>query len=175
MCGRYQTPDEDGVEVRPGDETIVETAQGKKRLHWGVKLQKSSRLIINARSETAQTKPLFRTAMQQGRCIVAASRFFEWDAKKRCHAFTSGQNETLYMAGLYLKTNDGKESLVILTQAARNGCEKVHSRMPCLLPSAEYRYLWLHDNALSPELLCMDAPLTIQQVVSKEEQLHFLP
>jgi putative SOS response-associated peptidase YedK len=34
--------------------------------------------IINARSETAATKPSFRVSFKSRRCLVVADRFYEW-------------------------------------------------------------------------------------------------
>ena len=172
MCGRYQTSDDAQREIRPGDLAVIIAAKGEKQLHWGVKAP-DNRLIINARSETAHTKPMFRNAMLRGRCIVKASAFFEWDAKKHCHAFASPNGEALYMAALFMLTDDGSERFVILTQPAKNGAEKVHPRMPCLLQSSEYRHLWLHDDDMAPHLLNEDAKLTIQQLPADAEQLDF--
>lgn len=173
MCGRYKVPGED-TEIRPGDEAFVITLLGERRIRWGVKMQDSGRLLINSRSETAHQKPMFQHAMRQGRCIAAASSFFEWDNQKRCHAFASPQGDTLYMAALYMKTDDGTERFTILTREARNGCEKVHPRMPCLLPSEEYRYLWLHDDGLASQLLNADVPLEMKRIPDKIEQINFL-
>ena len=168
MCGRYQTLDE--REVRPGDRAVIMTSSGERTLRWGLKLQGDSRLLINARCETATQKPAFRHAMHQGRCIVSAKAFYEWDAKKHRHAFTSPQGDTLYMAGLYMMTDDGEERFVILTQPAQNGAENVHPRMPCLLPSSEYRYLWLHNDDVAAELMQEYVPLKIERIPEEAEQ-----
>ena len=47
-------------------------------MKWGYSLQ-NSRPVINARSETADQKPLFRDGMEQRRCLIPASWYFEWD------------------------------------------------------------------------------------------------
>ena len=62
-------------------------AQDRRRhldmLHWGLvpfwadDVAIGNRLI-NARSDTAATKPAFRAAMRDRRCLVVADGFFEW-------------------------------------------------------------------------------------------------
>ena len=67
---------------------------GKERevrlLHWGLipswaKDSKTGYSLINARGETLDTKPAFRSAFIHRRLIIPASYFFEWkhDAKEK--------------------------------------------------------------------------------------------
>ena len=39
--------------------------------------------LINCRSESAATKPAFRRAFKERRCLVPASGFFEWQAVQK--------------------------------------------------------------------------------------------
>lgn len=170
MCGRYLTPDE--KEIRPGDIAEVLLSSGKRCIHWGLKLS-NNQLLINARSETAAHKPLFQRAMLHGRCIIAASSFYEWDEKKRCHVFTSSNNDAIYMAALILPSDDGKDHFVILTQSAQGEARSVHPRMPCLLPTPECRHLWLNDDMLAPHLLAENMELNVKRRQTDNEQLDF--
>ncbi len=168
MCGRYQTPDE--KEIRPGDTALVYTAQGTEHMYWGIS-SIDKKLIINARSETAAEKPLFRQAMKTGRAYIEASAFFEWDGHKRCHAFTTPDQAKIYLAALYIQVQDGQKRFAILTQPAQENAKSIHPRMPCFLPSEEYRHLWLYNNELAPALLNELQPLQIERIQREAEQI----
>ena len=47
---------------------------------WFARDTKGAAHMINAQSETADTKPAFRDAWQKGRCLVVADGFYEWQA-----------------------------------------------------------------------------------------------
>ena len=167
MCGRYRAPDE--KEIRPGDCALVYTAAGAEEMRWGIPLA-NKKLIINARCETAADKPLFRQALKEGRAVIEASAFFEWDDRKRCHAFTAVERQKIYLAALYTLSQDGQKQFTILTQPAQGEAQRVHPRMPCFLPSDEYRHLWLHNDELAPALLQETQPLRIERVLRDVEQ-----
>ncbi len=44
---------------------------------WGFTLPRSSSHMVNARMETASTKPTFKESWERRRCIVPASYYFE--------------------------------------------------------------------------------------------------
>ena len=156
MCGRYQLMDENGEkrDVFPSEEVTVLTAQGPQQMRWGFSLPGGGkRLLINARAESADQKMTFSPLLRASRCIVPAATFYEWDGEKHPHIFGLAGENTLYMAGLYRTEPDGGKRFVILTRAADRTVAPVHPRMPCLLPSGEYRHLWLHSDVLAPSLL----------------------
>ena len=97
MCGRYfidsgeptmgtmlsalspETPIRGG-EVFPSNMAPVITRHGElTTMLWGFPRFDGKGLMINARSETAAEKPMFRTSMQYGRCLIPASWYFEWE------------------------------------------------------------------------------------------------
>jgi putative SOS response-associated peptidase YedK len=49
--------------------------------------------MINARSETAATKPAFHDALKSRRCLIPADGFYEWkrDGKKQAAVLLRGQ------------------------------------------------------------------------------------
>lgn len=49
-------------------------------MRWGYAFP-NGRPIINARSETAAQKPMFKDGMRQRRCVIPASHYFEWERR----------------------------------------------------------------------------------------------
>ncbi len=74
--------------IDPGQKilNIVELEDGSRKavnLFWGLvpswaKDKKNSSHLINARMETVQEKPSFRSAFKHRRCLIPANGFFEF-------------------------------------------------------------------------------------------------
>ena len=118
-------------------------------MRWGFARPGGGRAVINARSETAQEKAMFRGA---GRCLLPASGFYEWGGEqKRRYAFAR-PGGVIYMAGLWRREADGEKRFVILTREATAEAARVHARMPVLF-DGELRRAWLDARNPLPELL----------------------
>jgi len=101
--------------------------------------------MINARSETAADKPAFRAAFRRRRCLVPATGFYEWrkldDGSKQPLSITMADREPFAMAGLWeaWASPDGAlETFTILTCPANEALERVHDRMPVILPREQW-------------------------------------
>jgi putative SOS response-associated peptidase YedK len=60
--------------------------------------------MINARSETASTKPAFRDPLKFRRCLIPADGFYEWkktDSSKQPFCFEVSEGELFAFAGLW--------------------------------------------------------------------------
>ena len=71
-------------EVRPTDivPVIAPNRSGARAVFpmvWGFSLPRSSSPLVNARVETAGTKPTFKESWERRRCIIPASYYFEWE------------------------------------------------------------------------------------------------
>jgi putative SOS response-associated peptidase YedK len=139
-----------------------------KTMRWGLvpmwaKDIKIGNQAINARVETAATKPLFRGAWKERRCLVPASGFYEWKT------FPSGETKSrsfkqpfyisrkdglpLTFAGLWEKWKDGMLSFTILTTEAYEGIRDLHTRMPVMLaPEGFEPWLSGEDPIVDPNL-----------------------
>jgi putative SOS response-associated peptidase YedK len=110
--------------------------------------------LINARVETAAEKPAFRDSFTARRCIIPAEGFYEWEPKDRGklpHYFFDVQQRPLAMAGLWSSwkdpdSGDRLRTCTILTGDPDPVVERVHDRMPVILPDT----VW--DAWLDPEI-----------------------
>lgn len=174
MCGRYYIEIDDEeirgainriaeeTVKRPGDKTVktsgeifptdtVPVQTGVLQytpMKWGF-TGFNNKPVINARSETAVEKPMFRASMLERRCLIPASGYYEWQkdgrrkTKYRCYI----PNETIYLAGCYRpEKNSSLSSFVILTREAVNGLEAIHDRMPVIIPK-EHMSTWLNKTS----------------------------
>jgi putative SOS response-associated peptidase YedK len=105
--------------------------------------------MINARSETAATKPAFREALRLRRCLIPADGFYEWEKKgkvKQPYCFEINSGELFAFAGIWDLWNDasGKtlETCSILTTTPNAVTSSVHDRMPVILNRDSYE-VWL--------------------------------
>lgn len=145
-------------EIFPGDAAAVialNRRRGKSAfvMRWGYHVGK--RLMINARSESAMDRPMFRESMAQRRCLIPASAYYEWDhrpAKPAKMIFWPDGQQMLYLAGLYrLEADSGQPVFTVLTRPAAEDVACFHHRMPVILPSA-LTDAWL-DHASDPGAL----------------------
>jgi putative SOS response-associated peptidase YedK len=105
--------------------------------------------LINARSETAASKPAFGDALKSRRCLIPADGFYEWKKlpkAKQPFCFVLQDESIFAFAGLWdrWKDPDGNliESCSILTTSPNELLAGVHDRMPVILPPDDYD-LWL--------------------------------
>lgn len=113
---------------------------------WGLKTPKA--FLINARSETVQSRPTFRQLLAQHRLVVPLNGYYEWDQTTRQPYYIApADGEPAWALGLYQPGPDGARA-VILTEAADPQLESIHPRMPVLVdhPRAE---AWL--RRLTPQ------------------------
>lgn len=128
---------------------------------WADDLSIGSRMI-NARVETAATKPSFRRAFARRRCIVPVDGFYEWRAAgegrpKQPFFIHRRDHEPLAVAGLWETWQDRSDpaspvvaTCALLTTEATGPMVDVHHRMPVLVGPTTWDR-WLAEDLHDPE------------------------
>ena len=133
-------------DIRPTDIAPVIAPSSRDRslgsfpMQWGFTHPKRGMLVFNTRMETAQEREMFAGSINDRRCLVPASLYYEWKKidpkRKERYAFRAEDGSPLYMAGLYIRTSDQHRlpCFTILTQDAEKTIRDLHPRMPVLVP-----------------------------------------
>lgn len=133
---------------------------------------------INARAETAATKPSFREPLRKQRCLVPADAFYEWRRlakEKQPVCFEVGAGTVFAFAGLWDSSQGPgglvRETWTILTTTPNDLLADVHDRMPVILHVDHYDR-WLDPGMLDAEAVMAllrphDASLMRRYPVSK--------
>ena len=174
MCGRFagfrplealidhfpvdvcQVQATENFNVAPG-QAVLAIARYQEQNHlvkfnWGLvpawaKDKRIGNRMINARSETAATKPSFRAAFRKRRCLILADGFYEWQGdkgNKQPMFLTLPDGSPFAFAGLWETwDNRGQEeepyrSCTILTREASDSVRTIHHRMPVILKPEAY-------------------------------------
>lgn len=126
--------------------------------HWWKDAQPPRFATINARSEEAAVKPLWRDAWQRQRCLVPATHWYEWQAAgghKIPHAHAPADGSGFLFAGLWSHWRPAgggvtRLTCAIITRDAAPALAHIHPRMPVILqPEAWHR--WLTPERRPPE------------------------
>jgi len=145
--------------IAPSQPVAVVRAEPTGRLAlsllvWGLlpaATAEPKRPLINARAETAWSKPSFRDAFARRRCLVPASGFYEWAGsgkKRQPWYFRMASGRPFAFAGLWEPPFDPREpaTVTILTTEPNELARPVHDRMPVILDPDGYRR-WLDPRA----------------------------
>src|SRR5580704_9395637 len=119
--------------IRDGDEREFFKAKWGLIPSWA-KDAKIGASCINARVETVDTKPAFRSAFKRRRCLVVADGYYEWRKSDKQPFYISAESgQPMAFAGLWeaWKSPDGPvESCTIITTEATDSMGELHDRMP---------------------------------------------
>jgi putative SOS response-associated peptidase YedK len=162
----------DRFNVAPTDEVAAVVEHHGERtvdaFRWGLvpffaKTAKDGARLINARSETVETSPAFRSAFARHRCIIPADAFYEWRRERdptsgrvlRSEPFAvrRSDGEPLALAGLWSgwrhpETAARLYTCSILTTVPNELVASLHDRMPVVLDRTDWD-AWL-DEATAP-------------------------
>lgn len=153
--------------IAPTQNVIVIADDGSrsmKQMKWGLipswaKDPAIGNRMINARVETIDEKPSFRTALKKRRCLIPADGFYEWQKLgkvKQPVRIVLKSREPFGFAGLWdswtSPANEMIQSCTIITTAANELIQPVHDRMPVIL-NREDEAQWLDPKLDDPEKL----------------------
>jgi putative SOS response-associated peptidase YedK len=126
--------------------------------HWAKQL-KGTRQPINARIEGVASSRMFGDAFVRRRCLLPADGFYEWQARgegqrKQPFHIASPDGSPLAFAGIWTVWRDPQApdatplySAAIITTAAHGEMERIHERMPVILPPS----LWSEWLTATPD------------------------
>jgi putative SOS response-associated peptidase YedK len=163
-----------------GDSGPQDVARELRVVRWGLvpswaKDVSIGSRMINARSETVDSKPSFRQAFTRRRCLLPADGFYEWqqvaeNGKKRKQPYFihPADGGVLAFAGLYEIWRDRSYpddhprawlwTSTIITTRAEDNVGQIHDRMPMVIEPARWAD-WLDPgNSNKADLLALLAP-----------------
>ena len=124
---------------------------------WAKDIRIGSRMI-NARAETVDSKPAFRAAFRQRRCLVPADGWFEWarvEGGKQPYYVTLADGTPISFAGLWERWNrEGElvETFTIITTEAVPELVGIHNRQPAIV-APDHHAEWLDPASPATRLL----------------------
>lgn len=108
--------------------------------------------LINARSESIEEKPAFKTAFSQRRCLIPANGFYEWKKQgkhKIPFRIFLKTEEIFAIAGIWETWIDAEDkplsSFSIITTAPNSLMKDIHNRMPVILNKNDEQ-AWLFEK-----------------------------
>jgi putative SOS response-associated peptidase YedK len=137
----------------------VESLRELRPLRWGLvpswaKDRGIGAKMINARAETVDEKPSFRTAFSRQRCLIPADGYYEWittESGKQPMLIEQSTHQPYCFAGLWEQNRSlpfDKDSeptqakplvtCTIITTAANPSMASIHDRMPVVIEPANY-------------------------------------
>jgi putative SOS response-associated peptidase YedK len=135
---------------------------GMVMMQWGLiprmaKNPEKSLHSINAKAETLAEKPMFRSLLQNQRCLVPASGFYEWkkEGPRKIPFYIRLKDTSLFaFAGLYDTWYDSNTishtTYTLVTTQANELVAPLHDRMPVILKRGDEER-WLTGDAPSSD------------------------
>ena len=142
-----------------------------KLMRWGLipswaKDESVGNALINARSETIESRTAFREAFKHRRCLIPADSFYEWKemhGERQPFRVMLKSGEPFCFAGLWDRwvrppaagkfdtdldeapASETIDSFTIITRAANAAIAPLHDRMPVIMAPNHFSW-WLKDD-----------------------------
>ena len=130
--------------IAPSDKTPVLLGE-LTMMPWGFSpaWAKSSVKIINARIETLNQKPSFRSA---SRCLILADGWYEWGTSNsgKFPFFFHRGGDLILFAGICTQVAE-KPEFAIVTKDADENIQAIHHRMPLIIEKNQVDE-WIHSK-----------------------------
>jgi putative SOS response-associated peptidase YedK len=128
---------------------------------------------INAKAEGIETKPAFREAFRQRRCLVPVDNFYEWiktATGKQPYAIALADRQIMALAGIWetwrSPAGERIRTFAIITTEPNELCGEIHNRMPAVF-APEAWPVWLGEEpAEVPELKAVLAPYASDEMIA---------
>ncbi|MBX3042688.1 MAG: SOS response-associated peptidase [Candidatus Kapabacteria bacterium] len=113
--------------------------------------------MFNARAETIDEKPSFRSSFQNRRCLIPASHFYEWQKTDRIKQKIPFKIDVInqsffFFAGIWDEWKDENSNIIksatIITTEPNSLMSTIHHRMPVIL-NINHVDLWLNVTSNS--------------------------
>jgi putative SOS response-associated peptidase YedK len=168
-------------EIRPTDmaAVIAPDKEGRRKPYpmvWGFSVPGLKSPLLNARVESAASKPTFKECWKRRRCVIPASYYFEWlhyeeHGKMRTgdrYAISPRGAEITWLAGLY-RIEEGYAGFrypvfTVLTREPVPELRRIHNRMPVVLPEDVLKD-WIHPGT---------KPSVISEIIETRTQLAMI-
>lgn len=109
-------------------------------MKWGItpkftNKQTVKKNIINARFDNLHIKPTFKSLINNRRCIIISTGYYEWKKNSitKQPYFIHSNFNYIYIAGLWNYSIDNKKQYVIITKKSNECISTIHDRMPLIL------------------------------------------
>jgi putative SOS response-associated peptidase YedK len=128
---------------------------------------------INAKAEGIETKPAFREAFRQRRCLLPVDNFYEWaktPSGKQPYAIALKGDGLMALAGLWetwrSPAGERVRSFAIITTEPNELCARLHNRMPVVLQPEAWP-VWLGEEPADlTQLKALLAPYPTDQMTA---------
>jgi putative SOS response-associated peptidase YedK len=145
----------DAIVAEDGKRELIRARWGLVPGWWKKPLKELKLATFNARAETVDEKPMFRSAFKRKRCLIPVSGYYEWQdtsGGKQPWYFTARDGSpALSIAGLWdewtnPETDKPLKSCTMIITEPNKFVAEVHDRMPVLLTEKQFDP-WLTSEA----------------------------
>ena len=126
-----------------------------QNLTWGLvpkwaEGKEDFRPLNNARLESVDEKPSFKSLVKKYRCIIPADGYYEWqqtDQGKQPFFIKRSDGKQLYFGGLHQKNKE--HEFTILTQESEGDLKSIHHRMPLILDESQFNEFFDYELSVA--------------------------